>query len=979
MSFRQFGRKNYAATQNTQNTQNIVKSIATPTNVVSIMPAVVENNSYIYNDIIGNHTFKGDLIFSDNLFVSKNSYLNSIHTSTINNLTVGSGNFNISTNIALGYQVLQNNTIGFECVAVGYKALYSNVSGIYNTSIGYDAAYHTNGDRNTSVGWKSLFENTTGSDNTSFGAKSLHSVITGSYNVGFGVNSMDLNKNGSGNTAIGYSAGIYDTVGNYNTYLGYNTGTHDSNAGYHHSTAIGYEAKIGDSNQIVLGTSTETVYLPGGYMGIGIFTPTSKNALDVVGNVVIDSSSSSNLPLKLLGGKSNNNISFGLNVKAGSFCPLTYTSDNIIYWSDNFSFNNNSGLVIAPFTTSNSGIRISQYGLSINTPNNISHENALYVNGSANITSDILINGLTLGRGNSNVSTNTVIGYEALQNNTEGSTNVAIGYKALHSNISGSFNTSIGYSAGNNVISGNYNTYLGYNTGISNSNAMYHNSTAIGHEAKIGGSNQIVLGTSTETVYLPGGYMGIGIFTPTSKNALDVVGNVVIDCKAASNFPLKLLGGNSNNNISFGLNVKGGSYSPLTYTSDNIIYWSDSFAFNNNSGLVISPFTTSNSGIRISQYGLSINTPNNISQDNALYVTGRANITSDILINGLTIGKGNSISNILTNTVVGYEALQSNKGGTTNVAIGYKALNSNVFGSFNTAIGYEVLQNNITGNNNTAIGNQALYSNKTGINNTSIGYYASCYTNGNNNTSIGWNALKSNTTGSSNTSLGEQSLNSLITGNYNVGTGALTLNANIIGSYNTAIGYYAGINDISGNYNTYLGYKTGTSNAIIGYHHSTAIGFESNISGSNQIVLGTSTESVYLPGGYMGINVFTPTSGNALDVNGNVTATSFTATSFTAISDYRITKDITQVDKLFVVDNLNPVTYKNTKTEKQDIGLIAHEVQEVYPFLVTGLKDGENLQSVNYTGLICILIKEIQGLKKEVSLMNQQITQLQNK
>ena len=51
-------------------------------------------------------------------------------------------------------------------------------------------------------------------------------------------------------------------------------------------------------------------------MGIGIFTPTSKNALDVVGNVVIDSRSSSKLPLKLLGGNSENNITFALNVDA---------------------------------------------------------------------------------------------------------------------------------------------------------------------------------------------------------------------------------------------------------------------------------------------------------------------------------------------------------------------------------------------------------------------------------------------------------------------------------------------------------------------------------------------------------------------------------------------------------------------------------------------------------------------------------------
>ena len=76
---------------------------------------------------------------------------------------------------------------------------------------------------------------------------------------------------------------------------------------------------------------------------------------------------------------------------------------------------------------------------------------------------------------------------------------------------------------------------------------------------------------------------------------------------------------------------------------------------------------------------------------------------------------------------------------------------------------------------------------------------------------------------------------------------------------------------------------------------------------------------------------------------------------------------------------MNPVTYTNTKTLKQDVGLIAHELQDHYPFLVDGTKDGQELQSVNYIGLIGILIKEIQCLKKEVSLMNQQIVQLQNK
>ena len=54
---------------------------------------------------------------------------------------------------------------------------------------------------------------------------------------------------------------------------------------------------------------------------------------------------------------------------------------------------------------------------------------------------------------------------------------------------------------------------------------------------------------------------------------------------------------------------------------------------------------------------------------------------------------------------------------------------------------------------------------------------------------------------------------------------------------------------------------------------------------------------------------------------------------------------------------------------KQDIGIIAHELQEYYPYLVSGEKDGPENQSVNYIGLIGILIKEIKDLKERVKIL----------
>ena len=109
-------------------------------------------------------------------------------------------------------------------------------------------------------------------------------------------------------------------------------------------------------------------------------------------------------------------------------------------------------------------------------------------------------------------------------------------------------------------------------------------------------------------------------------------------------------------------------------------------------------------------------------------------------------------------------------------------------------------------------------------------------------------------------------------------------------------------------------------------------------------------------------------SGNAI-VSGSVTATEFTATS-----DYRIKKDVTPISETdYNVDIINPVFYNNIKTNKSDFGVIAHELQEQFPFLVNGEKDGENYQSVNYTGLIGILINEIKQLKKEKNKLQEQI------
>lgn len=96
--------------------------------------------------------------------------------------------------------------------------------------------------------------------------------------------------------------------------------------------------------------------------------------------------------------------------------------------------------------------------------------------------------------------------------------------------------------------------------------------------------------------------------------------------------------------------------------------------------------------------------------------------------------------------------------------------------------------------------------------------------------------------------------------------------------------------------------------------------------------------------------------------------------TITAGSDYRIKKDIKPLNlDEYSVDNLNPVHFKFKNSNKESIGVIAHELQEHLPFLVEGEKDGEQTQTVNYNGLIGVLIKEIQDLKKRVKTIENKI------
>ncbi|WP_051884993.1 hypothetical protein [Chryseobacterium luteum] len=172
----------------------------------------------------------------------------------------------------------------------GYLAATGN-SGPAVTAIGDRVLQNNQGDRNTGLGFYALTGNTTGAKNTALGSFALSQNITGNDNVGIGFNTFqNSGTNNNRNTAVGSIAG-FGIIGSDNTIVGYNAGqgsnsdkntligslSNVSTSGLTNATAIGYNAKVGQSNSLVLGgTGADAVNV-----GIGTTTPAAK--LDVSG------------------------------------------------------------------------------------------------------------------------------------------------------------------------------------------------------------------------------------------------------------------------------------------------------------------------------------------------------------------------------------------------------------------------------------------------------------------------------------------------------------------------------------------------------------------------------------------------------------------------------------------------------------------------------------------------------------------------
>jgi len=572
---------------------------------------------------------------------------------------------------------------------------------------------------------------------------------------------------------------------------------------------------------------------------------------------------------------------------------------------------------------------------------------------------------------------NTAVGSSALEGLTSaasvGDNNVAIGAQALYNNSDASCNTAIGTFSGYYNTSGDYNTFIGFDADVSNNGIKYQYSTALGYNSIIDASNQIVLGTSNENVKIPGSYVGInGVYnlsgSPHVYN-LDVSGNI--------NF--------SGNLYQNGLiyDASGGSSQWSNGTGSSIYY----------------PDTV----------GIGTNSPNSLY---ALDVSGSANITlsdassnnPNLTLSGGVSGGGGAYLQLLgsgnagENVGINLDTFSGRAGGpaTTirsvdngNYSGNLQFLTANTSGSNsnNPQSVSMIIKPQETGNAFVGIGtiDPSYNLDVSGILQVQDGTFDPIFTttlHGLNVSALNFYYNPKTPTNINSFKIELDGANCLIykgTPNpFSYQDASATVIQNDGGNGGIALVSTSTYIYVNKNGST-PGVGIMTSNPQYTLDVSGNINFTGSLledgapfSGTTQWT--TSGLNIYYNTGTVGIGTASPNTTYKLDVNGKVNATLYNSTS-----DYRIKENVTQLDSTFVVDNLNPVTYLNNKLGKQDIGLIAHELQEIYPELVNGEKDGEQFQSVNYLGLIPILIKEIKELKKEIKSVKTELNELKNK
>ena len=574
---------------------------------------------------------------------------------------------------------------------------------------------------------------------------------------------------------------------------------------------------------------------------------------------------------------------------------------------------------------------------------------------------------------------NIIIGDNAMTHLSTGSNNIGLG-TTLTALTTGTGNVTIGDNSLTSVTTGDGNIGLGNEANPAITTA----------------SKTIAIGTNS--VASSNGAIAIG----SNLTSSEAHGAALDAAQARVSYSIAI-----GNNATSGANSGGGQNSIAIGYQAKANSTSDSGA----SGIAIGAY--SNAGDHSVALGTSALNSNTTGSDNI--AVGTSALKSN------TTGPGN--------IAIGTSALKSNTTGPGNIAIGENTLYSNTRGDDNIAIGRNALYQSDTGGGNIAIGYQAMYyQNDINTGNTAVGYQAMVGTNsasnyhntaigyralsraGNSaenagqNTAVGSSALENNVTGFANTAIGSDALNTVRQGDYNTGLGNYAC-ANVTGSHKTCIGASSG--PASGSdwasddkERIFIGSRSKFNNgpAVLEVHNEGGSSFGRNKDSSvvingNLIVKGGIITTLWRYGGgdNDNVNLLARSSGQ-LEPEWNDTVSElfkryadnghgeFKSFSGNVISDRRLKyvgkESTTGLDKIRQLKVFN-FTYKKDTTKTPHVGVIAQDLQKVFPNAVQKGKDG--FLTIRMEDMFYAVINAIKELDAKITALqkeNQELKQL---
>lgn len=252
---------------------------------------------------------------------------------------------------------------------------------------------------------------------------------------------------------------------------------------------------------------------------------------------------------------------------------------------------------------------------------------------SVTTTIDSTINGVRIGKGNSNVITNTVVGYLGLSSNTGGYQNTAVGSQALRLNVGGYDNTALGASSLGASTSATSNVAIGSAAGL----------------ATTTGSQNTFIGTQAAQLNTVGS-TNVAIGNQALSQATVAAGNVAIGFSAG-------FGTTGSYNVAIGLQaVSGGASGQFNTAVGNQSMFAGSSG-NENSAFGAGSLLYTTSGSNNTAIGVNALLNNTTGTGNVAIgrATGTTSLTGD------------------SNIIIGYNADTSGTANTNSIVIGASA------------------------------------------------------------------------------------------------------------------------------------------------------------------------------------------------------------------------------------------------------------------------------------------------------------------